>query len=548
MNDKQTIINCAWQTKAAICLFLVLVTYGVFYRLPSYDFVSFDDDLYVTANPRVQSGLTREGIVWAFSATDIDYWHPLTWISHMLDVQLWGLDAGRHHLTNLLFHIANTLLLFLVLNQITGTLWRSAFVAALFALHPINVESVAWVAERKNVLSTFFWMLTLTAYGFYTRKPGWLRYLAMGATFGLGLLAKPMLVTLPFVLLLLDYWPLGRFSLQKIKGDWVDRVPRLILEKVPLLILSGLSVYVSSVSVQAMGSVKSLESVPMTLRFSNALVSYVKYLGKMFWPFNLAVLYPYPEKIPGGQLLLALVILVSVSVAVIWALKGHAYLAVGWFWYLGTLVPVIGLVQAGHWPAMADRWAYVPLIGLFIAIVWGIAEFASVWPHIRRSIPIAATLVMGTLSALTWLQVGYWKSSVELFQHTLEVTTDNPVAHYNIGIILTDQGKLDAALNHYAAAIRSNPRLKKAYYNQAIILAQKGYNSAAIRNFTKALRIDPDYAEAHNNLGVVLIQQGNIDEAISHFTEAVRLRSNYITAQKNLQKALNDAKRFDSVH
>jgi tetratricopeptide (TPR) repeat protein len=391
-----------------------------------------------------------------------------------------------------------------------------------------------------------------------------------------------MLVTLPFVLLLLDYWPLQRFSFHKESAGRLSRALGLILEKVPLFFLCGLSVYVSSVTVQKMGIVKSLQAVPMVLRIENALVSYVKYMAKMVWPFDLAVLYPYPEKVPEGELLLALFILLAVSVIVIWALRAYAYMTVGWFWYVGTLVPVIGLVQAGLWPAMADRWAYLPLIGLFIAIVWGIAEFADVWPAIKRWIPVAATLVLGALSTITWQQVGYWKSSVELFRHTLEVTADNAVAHsnlgnallssgktleayqhyaeairiqpdfaeahYNIARILTDQGKLDAALKHYASAIRANPRFKKAYYNQAIILAQKGSNSAAIRNFTNALRIDPDYAEAHNNLGVLLVQQGDVDEAISHFTAAVRLRRNYKTAQKNLQKALSDASRIDSVH
>ncbi|MBW2440644.1 MAG: hypothetical protein JRH12_09235, partial [Deltaproteobacteria bacterium] len=409
MTRKNMSVKCFCHNQTAICLFLVLVTFAVFCRVYGYDFVNFDDDVYVTENPRVRSGLTPDNIAWAFRAENV-YWHPLTWISHMVDVQIWGLDPGPQHLTNLIFHMLNALLLFLALNRMTGALWRSVFVAALFALHPINVESVAWVAERKNVLSTFFMMLTLLAYGFYAAKPGLVRYLMLVALFVLGLLAKPMLVTLPFVLLLLDYWPLGRFSVRDATVKRSDRVLSLILEKVPLFLLSGLSVIASSVSVQA---IKSLEAVPMTMRLGNALVSYMKYMGKMFWPFNLAVFYPYPQSISAGQLLGSIIILVMVSGFAIFLLKQHAYFAVGWFWYLGTLVPVCGLVQAGLWPAMADRWAYVPLIGLYIAIVWGIAELVEKHPSCRKPISVTAILVIGILCATTWLQLGYWKNSFE---------------------------------------------------------------------------------------------------------------------------------------
>jgi tetratricopeptide (TPR) repeat protein len=570
MTQKNTIVNRSRRNQAAACLFLVLVTFAVFYRVSAYEFVNFDDDVYVTENPRVREGLTPENISWSFKADNV-YWHPLAWISHMVDVQLWGMDPGRHHQINVLFHMLNALLLFLALNHMTGALWRSAFVAALFALHPINVESVAWVAERKNVLSTFFMMLALLAYNFYAAKPGRVRYLPVVILFVLGLLAKPMLVTLPFVFLLLDYWPLGRFFFRKATDDRKGRAVSLILEKIPLFLLSGLSVLVSSLSVQAL---KSMESATIALRLGNAPVSCIKYMGKMFWPFNLAVFYPYPQSISTGQLLGSIIILVMISGFAIMLLKQHAYFAVGWFWYLGTLVPVSGLVQAGLWPAMADRWAYVPLIGLFITIVWGIAELAEERPYIRKCIPVAAILVLGILCATTRLQLGFWKNSVELFQHALRVTVANAVAHnnlgnallsqndndgayqhyaealrihpnyanahYNMARILTDRGEPDEALSHYAAAIRSNPRLVKAYYNRGIILAQKGDDSAAIRNFSRALQLDPDFAEAHNNLGVVLIRQGKINEAATHFLKAVHLNRSYLTARQNLQKALKD--------
>jgi len=578
MTQKKTIDNCSRHHQTAICLFLVLVTFAVFYRVSGYDFVNFDDDVYVTENSRVHSGLTPDNIAWAFTAENV-YWHPLTWISHMVDVQIWGLNPGPQHMTNLIFHILNALLLFLTLNYMTGALWRSAFVAALFALHPINVESVAWVAERKNVLSTFFMMLALLAYRFYAAKPNRVRYLLVGTLFVLGLLAKPMLVTLPFVFLLLDYWPLGRFSLRDASGNHSGRAMSLILEKVPFLCLSGLSVIVSSVSVQA---IKSLETVPMTMRIGNALVSCVKYMGKMFWPFNLAVYYPFPQNISAWQLLGTLSILVIVSGFAVRFFKQYQYVAVGWFWYLGTLVPVSGLVQAGLWPAMADRWAYVPLIGLYIAIVWGIAELAERRPYCRKFIPVAAILLLGILCTTTGLQLGYWKNSVALFRHAIEITVDNAIAHnnlgnalsslddqdeaykhyaealrirpnyanahYNMARILTDRGQLDEALRHYEASIRFNPHMSKAYYNRGIILAQKGDDSAAIHNFSQAVQLDPGFAEAHNNLGVVLVRQGKIDEAASHFAEAVQLNSSYITARINLQKALNDMKSLDSAH
>ena len=579
MPIKNTTAGCSWHIQAVICLFLVGITLAVFYRSFSYDFLNFDDDVYVTANQNVQKGLTLENTLWAFRTTSIAYWHPLTWISHMLDVQVWGVDSGRHHLTNVLFHMTNALLLFLALNHMTGAAWRSAFVAIFFALHPLNVESVAWVAERKNLLSTFFGMLTLLAYGCYTQKPDLIRYLIVGVFFLLGLLAKPMLVTLPFLFLLLDYWPLRRFSLRDSSTGRRNKTSGLILEKLPFLIISGIFVYVSSASIQGSGILRTLKAVPMSLRFSNAVVSYVKYMGKMIWPFNLTLIYPYPQSISEGQFFLSLIFLVAVSVYVIWLLKGHSYLAVGWFWYLGTLVPVSGLVQAGLWPAMADRWAYVPLIGLFIAIVWGIAELADGRPFCKKSIPIFAILIMGFLGATTWVQLGYWKNSIELFRHALEITADNAVAHnnlgnailhsgksdqayehyaqairiipdfaeahYNIARILTDQSKIDAALSHYGSAIKSNPRFEKAYYNRGILLAQKGDDSAAILDFSMALRIDPDYAEAHNNLGVVLIRQGRIKEAASHFLKAVQLKSSYSEASQNLQKALNEMKSID---
>lgn len=601
-------ISHFWYKKWGICLFLVLGAFAVFYRVSGYDFVNFDDDLYVTANSRIQSGLSLKNIVWAFRATEIGNWHPVTWISHMLDVQLWGLDSGRHHLVSLLFHMINTLLLFLTLNRMTGALWRSAFVAALFAVHPVNVESVAWVAERKNVLSTFFWMLTVWSYHQYVENPTRVKYLAMILLFMLGLITKPMLVTLPFVLLLLDYWPLQRIQfapnsisnqarlksagrsdsknrphpLDGASASFLNLQSRsvwyLIREKIPLLVLSAVSCWVTYLVQQGSGAVRSIEAISLTSRVANALVAYVAYIGKMIFPLRLAVFYPYPAvisawKIAGAGCILGFLFYLA------WKLRTrHPYILVGWFWYIGTLFPVIGLVQIGA-QAMADRYGYVPLIGLFIAIVWSVAGFIKKRSPGTKLIVLTAVLIVCFLGMLTWVQVGYWRNSIELYRHAVKVTRDNYLAHnnlgnalliqgkndeaysayaealriypdyadahYNIGRLLDTGGKLDAAIIHYEAAIKVNPRFKKAYYNLGNVLANKGSYAEAMGNYDQALQIDPDYAEAHNNLGVVLVRQGKINEALSHFLKAVELKDGYVEARDNLLKALSDMQRFE---
>ena len=356
-----------------ICLGLVISILLCYWQVRNYEFINFDDDLYVTDNRNVQAGINRSGIKWAFSFEDKNktHWHPLSWLSHMTDIQLYGMNPGQHHLTNVIFHIFNTLLLFFVLYRMTGKVWQPAIVAALFGVHPLNVESVAWVAERKNVLSTFFFMLTLLAYALFSEKPNTFRYLLIVIFFIFGLLSKPMLVTLPFVLLLIDIWPLGRIELLQPGNKRWCILGRLILEKIPLFILSGLSTFLGSASLQGLGSYISLQTAPMTLRLSNALVSYVKYMGKMIWPHNLAVFYPFPKIIPIYQTLGAFILLVWVSFMFFAAFKRRPYLTIGWLWFLGTLVPVIGLIQVGLWPALADRWAYLPMIGLLIIATWG---------------------------------------------------------------------------------------------------------------------------------------------------------------------------------
>lgn len=517
-------------------LFLFCVTLSVYWQVSHFGFINFDDNVYVYENPHIRSGLTQGSLVWSFNFQEKDknYWQPLNWLSHMLDVELYGLDPGRHHLTNVLFHTVNVLLLFAVLHWMTGALWRSAFVAALFALHPLNVESVAWIAARKNVLSTFFWLLTLCAYVYYTRRSGIFRYLALCLALVLGLLTKPMLVTLPFVLLLLDFWPLRRWVLTGINGD--DRrkshTQRIILEKIPLILLATLSVYISSKSVQEEGDVVSLQFVPLLLRIENALVSYVTYIGKMIWPQNLAVYYPFPNMIPGGQLLAAGAVLVGLSALAIWGLKRRPYLAVGWFWFLGTLVPVIGFAQVGLWPAIADRWAYVPLIGLFIMIAWGMPELIKGWRHKGKILAITAGTMLLFLSITTHIQIRHWTNSTALFNHAHKVVggsampqnkLGNAFILNNLALALLEDGRTDEALNRQRAAVNLAPDSARVHYNLGYILLQKGDVDAAIGHFKQAVKLNPKYFLAHYELATALMTTSKLDDAVSHYQIALNL-------------------------
>ena len=534
-----------------VCLFLFFAALAIYCQINNYDFVNFDDDLYVFDNYRVKVGLTYESIKWAFGFTDIAYWHPLTWLSHMLDCQLYGLNPGMHHMTNLIFHILNSLLLFLVLKQMTGALWRSAFVAALFALHPINVESVAWVAERKNVLSTFFWMLTMLTYVYYSKRQGLLRYLLTLFMFLLGLMCKPILVTLPFVLLLLDYWPLGRL---KFKQDKIDsnglrdeskkftfkRSPSLflVLEKVPFFILSGVSVFLSILSAKQHGIIASTDLTPITLRIANALVSYLVYIGKLIWPQNLAVFYPYPSQIPIVLTAGTGLTLLCISFLMIWTFRKKPYLGVGWLWYIGTLLPNVGLIQAGLWPSMADRWAYVPFIGIFIIIAWGATELTTKWQLKKSYVIIAPLLVLTILLTRSWFQVHHWANSITLFEHNLNVTSNNYVAHNNLGFAMKEKGMIDEAAKHYSKALRINPNFELAHLNLGVIFAGSGDHDKAIRYYVEALRIKPDYITAHVNIGNARLRQRRIADAVSHYSEALRFDPDCASAYNGLGAAM----------
>lgn len=533
-----------------VWLFLIIATLTVYWQVLSHEFVNYDDPSYVSKNPHVQTGLTLEGIAWSFTSTRAGNWHPLTWLSHILDIEFYGLNPGGHHFTNVLFHIANTLLLFLIFRRMTGDLWRSAFVAALFALHPLHVESVAWVAERKDVLSTFFWMLTMWSYVRYVERPGGIRYLVVLLFFVLGLMAKPMLVTLPFVLLLLDYWPLCRFQFgQSVNGGSKQKralALRVVWEKVPFFALAAASSVVTFLVQQSGGAVGSFAAYPLDVRIANALISYVSYIGKLIWPYNLAVLYPHPRMVSGWMAAGACFLLISISLLVIRALKRNPWVAVGWVWFIGTLVPVIGLVQIGS-QAMADRYTYVPLIGMSIIIAWGVPELVSRCAHRKAVLAAITAIFLSALMVATWCQVRYWANSITLFRRALEVTSNNYVAHSNLGIALFFRGKLDEATVHFHKALQINPSFFNAHTNLGIVLANRGKMAEAVSQFSKALQINPNSDEAHNNLGVALERRGKSAEAIKHYYEALRINPDFDEAHNNLGVALASQGKLDKA-
>ncbi len=514
----------AWWISAGLVLLNVLV-FGPMWR---YGFVTWDDPQYITQNPFVAQGLTAESIAWAFTTGYAFYWHPLTWISHMLDIQLYGFEAGGHHITNLVLHMASTVILFAVLRSMTGAMWRSAFVAALFAVHPLRVESVAWIAERKDVLSTLFWMLTLWAYAAYVRSPARGRFLAVLGFFAAGLMAKPMLVTLPFGLMLLDVWPLRRdISLR-----------RSVVEKLPLMGLAVASSVVTFLTQNQMGAVAALEALPVTTRLANALVSYAAYIGMMFWPVNLAALYPFLP-LAAWKVAVAVVVLAAIS-AVAWRFfRSYPYLLVGWLWYLGTLVPVIGLIQSGG-QSMADRFTYVPMIGLFVMVAWGAVDLTGQRPRRQSWLAIAAGLLVVACAAASSVQLRYWSDSVTMWRRALAVTTANWRAHINLGYDLSAQGEGNEAIAEFNEALRIRPDFAEGHNNLGAALAQQGKLADAIPHYLRALELKPDYAEAHGNLGVALATQGRTDQAIREFLESLRINPNQADTHSNVAVMYED--------
>ena len=529
--------NRRWLT-VSVCIFLAAITGFVFGQTLRHDFINYDDPRYVYENPNITSGLSITGVVWAFTHIHSENWHPLTTISHMLDCQLYGLKAGGHHFSNVLLHTVAVLLLFAVLREMTDTLWRSAFVAAVFAIHPLHVESVAWVAERKDVLSAVFFMLTLGAYVRYVRAPSITRYLSVAALFALGLMSKPMLVTLPFVLLLLDYWPLNRGQPSEVKGQKSkisktgSTITKLILEKIPLFALSAVSGTVTFLAQrQAIGWT---EDLPMLLRINNAVVTCFAYIWQMLWPVKLAVFYPHPEnRLPLWEIIFALAILIVVTAAGIVLRRKRPYLITGWLWYVGMLVPVIGVIQVG-WQGRADRYTYLPQIGLYIMAAWGIADLSASWHRQRQILGVAAAILVGALTWRAWIQASFWHNNETLWIHTLAVTSDNDVAENGVGSILLGRGQVDEAISRFQKAVDLRPENAPAQGNLAKAFLQKGQVAEAMLHYRKLLEVQPDNVEARNILGTVLIQQGRVREAIDQWQEALAMQSENGNAKSNL--------------
>jgi Flp pilus assembly protein TadD len=571
------------RTEVLISLFLVIATALTYSRSCVNDFVNFDDPGYVIDNPNVKAGFSAASLWWDLKATECTNWHPLTWLSLQLDYELYGLEPWGYHLTNLLLHTANGVLLFWLFSGMTGAVWRSAAVASFFALHPLHVESVAWISERKDVLSTLFALLTIWAYWAFVKQPSLVCYLVMFATYALGLMAKPMLVTLPFVLLLLDYWPLGRMNdepgmTKQVQGkdqragalgsssfifhlSSFARLWDLISEKLPLFVLSA-SCCVITVLVQ-----QPTQMISPTLRVMNAVLAYIDYIRLMFWPHPLAIFYPYRSEVSPQRALGAGLLLTTITILVLWTARRRPYLPVGWFWYLGTLVPVIGLLQVGY-QAMADRYTYIPLVGMFIMLAWGLADLAAVLPRSRAVLAGALALLLIGCMLVTWNQMGYWRNGATLWQHALEVTNDNWAAHINVGVVLQRENHLDDAMTHfqealrlkpdsahghralgaafkrlgrtdeaiaeYREAVRLEPYTAEGQYGLGVVLGDKGEREESIAALREAIRLKPEYPEAYNNLGVALARQGKFVEGRAALEEAIRLKPDYAPAHRNL--------------
>jgi tetratricopeptide (TPR) repeat protein len=502
---------------------LLLATFAVYARTVNFDFVNFDDPDYVTANPHVRGGFTAANVTWAFTSGDAANWFPLTRLSHMLDYQLFGMAGRWHHLGNVVLHAVSVLLLFAFLHRATRRLWLSAWVAFLFALHPLHVESVAWVAERKDVLSTAFAMLALWSYVHWAEQPSPRRYLLVLAAFGLGLMAKPMIVTVPLIFVLLDIWPLGRGPRWR--------------EKLPLLAMAGASAVITLLVQEASGAVRTAEQFPLPLRLENAAVSCVLFLFQWFWPARLAVFYPYPAEIPLWRAAAATITIAAVSIVALRSIRRRSYLAVGWFWYLIMLAPVIGLVQVGA-QAHADRYTYMPAIGISIMLAWSAAEFLTRLPRARPAIIALAAASSAVAAAVTWVQLGSWRDSRTLFQHAVDVTANNYLAHHNLGDALAEMPDgADQAIAQFQAALKIKPNYLRAHTDLGSAYAKVGRFSDSMAEFRAAIAIDPDLAIPHNNLGNTYAQLGMWNEAISEYQTALRLDPEYAGARNSLAEA-----------
>ncbi len=543
-----------------ICVFLAAITFAVFGQTLRHEFVNYDDDRYVYENALVSKGVTGAGVAQAFQHGSLANWDPLTTLSHMLDCQFYGLHAGGHHLTNVLLHMASVILLFLALRQMTGTTWRSAFVAAVFAIHPLRVESVAWVAERKDTLSGLFFMLTLWAYALYVKNPRFPRYLLVMLFFACGLMSKSMLITLPFVLLLLDYWPLGRISDLRFTiyeptasgttsghggRNKFSPITRALIEKLPLLAMSVAAV-IMTVHAQG-GAVKSLEEYPFGLRLENAIVSVADYIWQMFWPSGLAVFYPYPEHgLPVWEVGIAAAALLGISVAAWWWRPTRPYVLVGWLWYVGMLVPVMGLVQAGA-QAQADRYTYLPQIGLYIALTWLAAGAPTGRRNRRMVLSGVAGAMVAALAVTAYIQTTYWRDSETLWKRTLACTENNVVAHNNLGQLELKAGRTDDAVVEFQKAVESRPQYAQAHANLGSALLKEGRFDEAIAEYQKAVELQPGDASFWGDLGAGLLQRGRLDEAVKALTKSLSIQENNYDVLSNLGFALFHLGKIDEA-
>lgn len=498
------------------------------------DFINYDDDFYVTENPNVYNGITLESVKWAFTSAHSHMWHPLTSLSHILDCELFGLNPAWHHFTNILLHTANTLLLLTVLLRMTGALWPSIIVTAFFAFHPLQVESVAWVAERKNLLSGFFWLLTMAAYIHYTKKTAISRYLLVCAVFIMALMSKPVTVTLPFAFLLLDFWPLERFQFHgrdKTPGKFT--AVRLVIEKVPMLFLSAAVCVITVIVQHGGGAVKSGPAMSLDIRLANAVVSYLRYVFKIFYPVRLAVFYPHPlDTLPPWQPLLYLGILLIMTIAVVYWVRQYRYLIMGWFWFLGALVPVIGIIQAGD-QAMADRYMYIPSLGIFVIVVWLANQLFPNRRHKKILLGFAA-FIIAVLLFITQKQLTRWKNNFTLFGHTLSVTKNNFIMHNNYGNALAQEKRMDEAVWHFEESLRIFPEALDAKINLANAYVAQGRSRQALTLFNEILSIDPDNVPAIYNLGVAMRSLDRLDLAVKQFRRIIEIDPNYLNAYTNL--------------
>lgn len=527
------------QSDLWIAVGLAISTLAVYVQVVSHQFINFDDDLYIWNNPTVSSGVTLKGIAWAFTSFDSGIWHPLTWMSHMIDTQFFGLNPGAHLFVNALIHVANSLLVFVFLRRTTGARWESAIVAGLFALHPLHVESVAWASERKDTLSTFFGMVCLLAYTRYVEQPSWKRYLLVAFALALGLMAKPMLVTWPLVMLLLDYWPFARIEwrtdtdLKRFAKAWWP----LIREKLLLCFIVAPFLFVTYFTQAHEGAVADSIAAPLSWRVANSLVSYVKYLFLTFWPQGLAIYYPSADYTPVWQWVAAVILLVVITVVAFYNAKERPCIISGWLWFVGTLVPVIGLVQIGS-QAMADRYTYVPSIGLFVALVFGLGQLARSWGIGRVAIATASAAVILVLASLTAWQVRRWRDSETLFTYVLSVTSDNRVIQNNLGSFLGQQGRHGEAITHFAEALRIKPDYFDALENMGFALMKQGKTEEAIDLYQRMMRMKPDAPKIHLQLGRALADQGKNEEAVREFKRASEVAPNDFESRMNLGQIL----------